>query len=233
MRLPVGNEGILFVVATPIGNLGDITLRALETLKASDTIFCESLRKSRILLSHFGISKRLFVINSKNERKAVYKLIARLRKGEKVSLITDSGTPGISDPGYLPVKMAVDEGFKVVPVPGPSSLTAFVSVSSLPSERFIFEGFLPRSSARRRKRIRELLSTGYTFFFFESPSRILDTLSDLAALSPERRVAVGRELTKLHEEVIRGTAKDVFELVSSRNAVKGEFIVGVSKKLED
>ncbi len=230
MRRPVEDRGRLFVMATPLGNLGDITLRALEVLKKVDVVFSESLRKSRVLLGHLGIKKRVVVLNVKNERRRVKDLLTFLRMGKDVALITDSGTPGISDPGYLPVRCAVDGGFQVVPVPGPSSLTAFVSVSGLPSERFVFEGFLPKSKKRRRDRLSELLSMDYTFFFFESPARIVGTLDILSELSPERKVALGRELTKVHEEIIRGTAREVFDILSKRNKVQGEFVVGVAKE---
>ncbi len=218
--------GRLFVVATPIGNLEDITLRALKVLKEVDVIFCESLKKARILLGHFGIKKRLVVLNVKNERKRVKELVDWLKKGD-VALITDSGTPGISDPGYLPVKTALSYGFEVVPIPGPSSVTALLSISGLPTERFYFEGFLPNREKRKEKRLNYLLSLDSTFVFFESPHRIVKTFELLNRMAPERPVAVGRELTKMHEEVLRGTCREIFETLKDRK-ILGEFVVAVA-----
>ncbi len=228
MKNPVESEGRLFIVATPIGNLKDITERARETLEKVDVIFCESLKKGRVLLNALGIRKRLSVLNNKNERKKVEDLIRFLNMGKDVALITDSGTPGISDPGYLPVKKAIDNGYPVIPIPGPSSIMALLSVSGLPTEKFYFEGFLPKSRAKKQKRLEYLLSLDCTFVFFESPHRVLETLGIIASESPRRRMALGREMTKVHEEIIRGDAEGIYDSLKRRERIKGEITIAVA-----
>jgi len=222
----------LFVVATPIGNLGDITIRAVDTLKSVDLIVCEDTRYSRRLLDHFGIRKPLLSGHSHNERQSAATVVARMNNGDDVAYITDAGTPGISDPGRTLVRGVRDAGFPVVPIPGPSALTAIMSVAGLPGKTVVFEGFLSPKAGRRRKRLSELLGSEEMFILYESPHRLLKLLGALADLDAERPVVLGREMTKIHEEFLEGSAKDLLDEMEKRAAVKGEcvLLVGSPKK---
>ncbi len=200
--------GTLYVVATPIGNLEDITLRALRILREVDLIAAEDTRHTAKLLRHYGIRKAMVSYHEHNERRRTPQLIAHLREGRSVALLSDAGTPGISDPGYELVRACVAEGIPVVPVPGPSALLAALVVSGLPVDRFLFGGFVPRKAGERRSFFEELKSVRATLVFFESPERLLETLRDLREGMGDRRLAVCRELTKLHEEVFRGTVTE-------------------------
>lgn len=219
--------GRLYVVATPIGNLADITLRALEVLRTADLIAAEDTRHARKLLSHHRIEKPLLAYHEHNEAVQSEKLIARLRAGETVALISDAGTPLISDPGYRLVQRAREVGIEISPIPGPNAAVAALSVSGLPSDRFVFEGFLPRSPKARRERLRKLLPEERTLIFYESSHRILDLLRDLKEIFPkERLLMVAKELTKLHERFLFGPIAEVV-VWAERDAdlPKGEFVV--------
>ena len=198
--------GTLYVVATPIGNLEDITLRAIRILKEVRLIAAEDTRRTRILLDKYGISTPLTSLYDQNEAKKSGLLIARLLEGEDVAYVSDAGTPGISDPGYILVREAVSLGIRVAPVPGASALIAALSVSGLPMDSFIFLGFLPSKSMRRRQLLTSLREEERTLIFYESPHRLLASLNDIAALLGDREVVVSREMTKIYEEFLRGPA---------------------------
>mgnify|MGYP006280009609 CR=1 FL=1 len=219
-----GSSGTLHIVATPIGNLGDVTLRALDVLRDVDRIACEDTRRTRKLLAHHGIRTPLMAYHDHNEDRASRELVERLLAGENVALVTDSGTPLISDPGYRLVSLAVSEGIDVVPVPGPSAAIAALSAAGLPPHPFVFAGFLPRKSGARRRRIEELGEIGATIVLYESPHRVQKTLVDLAEVLGERRAAVCRELTKVHEEFLRGTLPELASTAADRR-LKGEIVI--------
>jgi 16S rRNA (cytidine1402-2'-O)-methyltransferase len=213
--------GTLYVVATPIGNLEDVTLRAIRILKEVRLIAAEDTRRTRILLDKYGISTPLTSLYDQNEAKKSGLLIARLLNGDDVAYVSDAGTPGISDPGYILVREAVSRGIRVAPVPGASALIAALSVSGLPMDSFLFLGFLPSKSMRRRQLLSSLREEKRTLIFYESPHRLLASLSDIAALLGDREVVVSREMTKIYEEFLRGPAGDV--LGGLRNGtIRGE-----------
>jgi len=215
--------GKLFVVATPIGNLEDITLRALRVLRETEVIACEDTRRTRKLLSRHGIhGKTLISYHEGNERERARELLEMLREGKDVALVSDSGTPCISDPGYRITRAAAEEGIRVVPVPGPSAATAALSASGLPSDRFAFEGFLPRKKGKLRKRLSELASEERTIVIYESVHRIARTLAELAGKLGDREAALFREMTKAHEETIRGRLSELAKMDFPR---KGEFVL--------
>ncbi len=224
----------LYMVATPIGNLKDITLRALEILSQADAIACEDTRHSLKLLNAHGISKPLISCHSHNEAKASEKVLALLREKKNVAYITDAGTPGISDPGNFLVRTVRDAGFRTVPVPGASALSAIVSISGSTGKRIIFEGFLSPKSGRRKNAVKNLLETGDSFIVYESPFRIIKLLDDLVELCEEsenqRNILCGRELTKVHEEILEGSPEEIRDILLERNTVKGEFVLFVSRR---
>ncbi|TVQ25029.1 MAG: 16S rRNA (cytidine(1402)-2'-O)-methyltransferase [Spirochaetaceae bacterium] len=222
----------LYVVATPIGNLSDISARAINTLRAVDLIVCEDTRHSRRLLDHYGISKPLRSGHGYNEPQTAQSVIRTLESGSDVAYVSDAGTPGLSDPGRVIVRAVRDAGFTVVPIPGPSALTALLSVNGFPGKAVVFEGFLSPKQGRRRSRLRELLDSGDSFVLYESPHRVLKLLADLTDLEPERPVLLGRELTKIHEELLEGSAAEVLEVLGQRASIKGEIalLVGPAKK---
>lgn len=201
----MARTGTLYVVATPIGNLEDITLRALRILREVDLIAAEDTRHTSKLLQHYGIRKFLVSYHEHNEARRVPELVAQLRSGRSVALVSDAGMPGVSDPGYELVRACVEAGIPVVPVPGPSAILAALVASGLPADRFLFAGFPPRKASERRRFLEELVEERATLILFESPERVTQTLRDLHEVLGDRRVAVCRELTKLHEEVFRGT----------------------------
>jgi len=217
----------LYLVATPIGNLEDITLRALRTLKECDLVAAEDTRRTGLLLKHFGISRPLLSYFQFNEARRSEEIIERLRRGEKVALVTDAGSPGISDPGERVVKAAIAAGFRVEPVPGPTALIAALTASGLAADEFHFIGFLPHKSGQRRKRLESLKAFQGTLVLYESPYRIEKLLEELLQVFPERRVVLARELTKKFEEFLRGTPAELLEVVRKRS-LKGEFVVLVS-----
>ncbi|MCP4043369.1 MAG: 16S rRNA (cytidine(1402)-2'-O)-methyltransferase [Gammaproteobacteria bacterium] len=215
------------MVATPIGNLGDITLRAVEVLRLVDVVAAEDTRHSARLFNHLGISKPMISLHEHNEARAVSGLIARLECGERVALISDAGTPLLSDPGYQLVHAAGLAGLRVSPVPGPSAITAALSAAGLPTDRFIFEGFLPAKGAARRQRLRELVGETRTLVFFESPHRVAESLTDMGeVLGQERPGTVARELTKMFEEIHSDTLGNLILWLQGRpERRKGEFVL--------
>ena len=219
--------GVLYVVATPIGNLLDISTRALEVLKTVALIAAEDTRHSKKLLSHYGIAATLLAVHEHNERDVTDKLLRRLASGEDVALISDAGTPLISDPGFYLVRAARQAQLRVVPVPGPSALIAALSVAGLPTDRFVFEGFLPAKQAARQQRLQALATETGTLVFYESSHRICDCLSDMAAaLGAAREATVARELTKTFETIKHGSLAELVEWVQAdSNQQKGEFVV--------
>jgi 16S rRNA (cytidine1402-2'-O)-methyltransferase len=219
----------LYLVATPIGNLEDITLRALRTLRECDVVAAEDTRRTGQLLKHFAISKPLLSYFQFNEAKRSEELIERLRRGEKIALVTDAGSPGISDPGERVVKAAISAGFRVEAVPGPSALVAALTASGLATEEFHFVGFLPHKSGRRRSDLERLRAIPGTLVFYESPFRIERLLNELDELMPQRRIVLARELTKKFEEFLRGRPKELLEAIGKRPP-KGEFVVMVAEE---
>lgn len=225
----------LYVVATPIGNLGDITLRALSTLAAAETVLCEDTRTSGTLMARFAIKARLAPYHEHNAKDVRPQILERLKQGATIALISDAGMPLVSDPGYRLVKEAVELGIPVTACPGPSAVLTGLALSGLPTDRFLFGGFVPQKQGERKRLFEEFAKLRATLIFFESPHRIVDTLQDIAATFPARPVAVTRELTKLHEEVLRGTAAEVAAQLQSRAAVKGEItlLIGPPEEEED
>jgi len=228
----------LFLVPTPIGNLGDITLRALETLRTADLILAEDTRTTRILLNHYTIDVPLQSHHKFNEHRSVESVCDKIENGTVVALVSDAGTPGISDPGFLIVKHCLDRGIDVETLPGATALIPALVDSGLPCDRFCFEGFLPQKKGRQ-KRLNELAHEDRTMVFYESPFRVIKTLEQLAEyLGEDRRVAVSRELTKKFEETVRGTLASVSEHFNN-NQPRGEFVIVVegagmkSKKEKD
>jgi 16S rRNA (cytidine1402-2'-O)-methyltransferase len=217
----------LFVIATPIGNLQDITLRALEVLAQADVVAAEDTRRTRLLLSHHGIDRPLAALHEHNEDRQAPHLIKRMLGGESVALVSDAGTPLLSDPGFRLVRLAAENGIEVVAVPGASAVTAALSVSGLPTDRFVFEGFLPAKSAARLKKLQALSGETGTLVFFESSHRVLASLADMqAAFGDERPMAICRELTKQFETVLRGSLAEVRAAVEvDANQQKGEFVI--------
>ncbi|MCX7797445.1 MAG: 16S rRNA (cytidine(1402)-2'-O)-methyltransferase [Melioribacter sp.] len=216
----------IFVIATPIGNLSDITLRALEILKQVDFVVCEDTRVTKILFDHYNIKKRFVVVNAKNEARQVNEIIKEIKKGNSCALVSDAGTPLISDPGSKLINEAIKNEIKIIPVPGPSAITAALSVSGLPSSSFVFEGFLPQKKGRQKK-LSELSNEKRTIVLFESPYRIQNLLEELNKYMPERQVIVCRELTKKFEEIWRGTPNKLLSEIKDKT-IKGEFVVIIS-----
>jgi 16S rRNA (cytidine1402-2'-O)-methyltransferase len=219
----------LYLVPSPIGNLEDITLRALEVLKDADTILAEDTRKSGFLLSHFGISKRIEANHKFNEHRKLQGLVERILSGEKIALLSDAGTPGISDPGFLLVRACLENGIEVETLPGATAFVPALVNSGLPCERFCFEGFLPQKKGRN-KRLTQLQEEERTMIFYESPFRLVKTLQQLAeSFGSDRRASVSRELTKLYEETVRGTLSGLTEHFQ-QGTVKGEIVLVVEGK---
>lgn len=220
-------KGKLFLVGTPIGNLEDITLRALRVLREADLIAAEDTRRTRKLLCRYDIHTPLTSYHGHNEREKAEAVASEVESGKKVALVSDAGMPGVSDPGFRAVAECVRRGLEVEVIPGPSALTAALALSGLPLQRFRYEGFLPAGKARRRSRLLNLLREGEALVFYEAPHRILETLRDLSELAPGRRLVMGRELTKVHEEVVRGTAGEVLRALRGRTP-RGEYVVVVA-----
>ena len=215
---------MLYIVATPIGNLEDITLRALEVLKKVDLVACEDTRPSRILLDHYGIKKPTVSYFDFSEKKRAPELIQRLEKGAAVALISDAGTPGISDPGYRLVRRAIESGIRIEPIPGPSAFLCALSASGLPTDRFIFEGFMPIKSSQRRNKLLSLKEEERTVIFYESPHRLLKTLEAIEAVLGDVEIVVARELTKKFEEIVRDKVKKIIGHFSGKK-ILGEFVI--------
>ena len=227
MHAQTEKAGKLYVVATPIGNLRDMSPRAVEVLSSVSLIAAEDTRHSKKLLAHFGVGTRLMALHDHNEKKLADSIVQQLEQGADVALISDAGTPLISDPGYALVRAAHDAGVTVVPVPGPAAFTAALSVAGLPTDRFYFEGFLPAKQLARRQRLAALQTMPATLVFYESSHRIVESLSDMAeSLGSQRTAVVARELTKVFETVLSGTLAELHARVSGEaNQQKGEFVV--------
>ncbi len=218
----------LYMVATPIGNFGDITFRALEVLKQVDVVACEDTRRTGKLLNHFGISTRMIACHAWNEQASAQGIVNLLDQGRDIAYVSDAGTPGISDPGSRLVNLVRSEGYPVIPVPGVSALTAAASVCSFLGKSVLFEGFLSPKAGKKSRRIAELLEREEAFVLYESPHRLVKTLGIIAEAAPRRRVLVGREMTKLHEEYIEDAAEAVHRQFAERQSVKGECVICVS-----
>lgn len=221
-------EPALYLVATPIGNLADITIRALETLAAADVLACEDTRVSRVLLERYGIRRRTTAYHEHNAAEAGPKLIAALEEGKSVALISDAGTPLVSDPGYRLVGEALERGLRVVPIPGPSAALAALTVSGLPSDAFLFAGFLPVKAGQKRARLQQWQAVPATLIFFESPRRLAETLEAMAqVLGAERQAAICRELTKTFEEARHGSLQELAAHYAAADTPKGEVVICV------
>ncbi|MBI5642519.1 MAG: 16S rRNA (cytidine(1402)-2'-O)-methyltransferase [Deltaproteobacteria bacterium] len=215
--------GILYVVATPIGNLEDITLRALRILKEVDLIAAEDTRHTKKLLSHYAVSTPLTSYFEHNEKEKAPLLVGKLKEGSDIALVSDAGTPGISDPGYRLVRLAIENSIPVVPVPGPSALISVLSASGLPLNEFTFKGFVP-SGASRKKVFLEMKGEEHTYVFYESPNRLKETLDDILEVLGDIDIIIAREMTKMHEEILRGRAGVIAGLLKDRE-IKGEIVI--------
>jgi 16S rRNA (cytidine1402-2'-O)-methyltransferase len=222
-------SGSLFLVATPIGNLEDITFRAVRTLKEVDLIACEDTRHTRRLLDHYGIDKPTISYHEHNENARSGPLVARLLEGLNIAVVSDAGTPLICDPGYRLVTAAVEAGVRVIPIPGPSAIMAALTASGLPTDAFYFGGFVSQKQGARRKMLESIAHLDCTLVFYEAPHRILETLQDIAEIYGDREIVLTRELTKLHEEFLRGTALALFRNLQDRESVKGEITLIIGK----
>ena len=218
---------MLYLVATPIGNLGDITLRALETLRAVDFIASEDTRTTGVLLRHYDISKPQIAFHEHNEQRAGERILGLLRSGSSVALVTDAGTPGISDPGYSLVRRALDAGVELTMIPGPAALVMAVVLAGLPLHSFTFRGFPPRKSGARRRWLEIDKESPHTLVFYESPYRVAGLLEDALAVYGDRPAALAQELTKLHETVTRGPLSTLLAQVQALDKVRGEFVLVV------
>ena len=225
--MSIENAGKLYLVPTPIGNLKDITQRALETLAAVDIIACEDTRHSGQLLAHFGIQQKKISYFEHNESTRVPQIIDMLKEGQSVAVISDGGSPGLSDPAYRLVAAAVEEGIVIEALPGPTAAITALTASGLPTDRFFFEGFLPVKSGKRNTRLTQLRDFSHTIIIYESVHRIIKSLDAIAEVFGDRQICVGREISKLHEEYVRGTAAEVSQYFSAKNP-KGEFVIVIA-----
>ena len=223
-------SGVLYLVATPIGNLEDITYRAVRTLREVDLIACEDTRHTRKLLDHYKIARPLISYHEHNERARAEELVAKLLAGTNVALVSDAGMPLVSDPGYRTAAAAIRAGISVVPIPGPSAVITALAAAGLPTDAFYFAGFLPAKSGQRARALEALRDQSATLVFYEAPHRILETLADIERILGPRPVVVARELTKLHEEFLRGTPAEVRAALESRPSVKGEIALLIGKR---
>jgi 16S rRNA (cytidine1402-2'-O)-methyltransferase len=223
-------KGMLYIVSTPIGNREDITLRALRILKEVDLIAAEDTRHTSLLLRHFGIHTPLTSYFEGNEFKKKEFFLSKLKQGDQIALVSDAGTPGISDPGFRLIKTAIENEIPIVPIPGPSAVIAALSVSGLPTDSFLFKGFLPHKMKKRRDLLKELEDIRETLIFYESPHRISQTLKDIYEVLGEREIVLSRELTKIYEEVLRGKVTEIQSQIGLRK-LKGEITLLVSGKV--
>jgi 16S rRNA (cytidine1402-2'-O)-methyltransferase len=231
MTLPSSNpaKGTLYIVSTPIGNREDITLRALRILSEADLIAAEDTRHTSLLLRHFGIQTPLTSYFEGNELKKKEFILSRLRQGHRIALVSDAGTPGISDPGFRLTQTAIENQIPVVPIPGPSAVIVALSVSGLPTDAFLFKGFLPHKSKKRKDLLRQLEGVRETLIFYESPHRISETLNDIFDILGDREMVLTRELTKIYEEVLRGKVSEIQTQIGERE-LKGEITLVISGK---
>lgn len=224
-------SGTLYLVATPIGNLGDITHRALQVLKNVNLIACEDTRHTNKLLNHYGITTKTISYHEHNEQQRAAQLIEQLKEGSDIAIVSDAGTPSISDPGFRLVRAAIEHDIAVVPVPGPSALIAALIAAGLPTDEFFFAGFLPARTNARRARLKELQSVPGTLIFYEAPHRLAAALNDVFEVLGERDAVVARELTKLHEEIRRGRLSDLSEHYANEQNARGEIVVLVDRNV--
>ncbi|HJQ33683.1 MAG TPA: 16S rRNA (cytidine(1402)-2'-O)-methyltransferase [Pyrinomonadaceae bacterium] len=222
-------KGTLYLVATPIGNLEDVTRRALRVLAEADVVACEDTRRTRALLEHFSIRARTLSYHEHNERERAEELARMIEDGATVALVSDAGTPGINDPGYRVVRACVERGLTVVPVPGPSALVAALTASGLPTDEFYFGGFLPARTHARRERLSSVRTLRATLVFYEAPHRLAHALADALEILGEREAAVARELTKLHEEIVRGRLSELRRRFSAEGAARGEMVLLIDR----
>src|SRR5215813_3683554 len=222
-------SGLLYLVATPIGNLEDITYRAVRVLREAAVIACEDTRQTRKLLDHFQIHKPTVSYHEHNESERAEELVARLLGGETIALVSDAGMPLVSDPGYRLVRAAIENGIAVQPIPGPSASLAALAASGLPTDAFHFGGFLPAKASQRARLLESLADEEATLIFYEAPHRLLETLEAIETLLGPRRVVVAREITKIHEEFLRGSAAKIREKLAARDSVKGEITILIAK----
>jgi len=223
------DKGTLYIVSTPIGNLEDITLRALHILREVELIAAEDTRRTGLLLRHFGIEKPLTSYFEGNEFKKKEFILSRLKQGDRIALVSDAGTPGISDPGFRLILTAIENEIPIIPVPGPSAVITALSVSGLPTDAFLFKGFLPHKSKKRKDLLKQLEETKETLIFYESPHRIVETLKDILDILGDREIVLTRELTKVYEEVLRGRVSEIQAQISERK-LKGEITLVISGK---
>lgn len=222
-------KGTLYIVSTPIGNLEDITLRALRILKEVDLIAAEDTRHTGILLKHFGIRKPLTSYFEGNELKKKELILSRLKQGDQIALVSDAGTPGISDPGFRLICLAIENQIQVIPIPGPSAVITALSIAGLPTDSFFFKGFLPHKSKKRRELFQQFEEVRETLIFYESPHRISETLQDILDIFGDREMVLTRELTKIYEEVLRGKAGEILSQIGEKK-LKGEITLVISGK---
>jgi 16S rRNA (cytidine1402-2'-O)-methyltransferase len=221
--------GTLYLVATPIGNLEDISYRAVRVLSEVDIIACEDTRRTRVLLDHYGIKTKLVSYHEHNERDRAQQLSVLLDEDKSIAIVSDAGTPGICDPGFRVVNEALSKGARVVPIPGPVALIAALTASGLPTDEFFFGGFLPARAQARRQRLEEVRTLDSTLVFYETPHRIAQALADAREVLGEREAAVARELTKLHEEIVRGRLSELHERFRTEALTRGEFVVVIDR----
>ncbi|MCY3826160.1 MAG: 16S rRNA (cytidine(1402)-2'-O)-methyltransferase [Candidatus Dadabacteria bacterium] len=217
--------GKLFVVSTPIGNLEDITLRAVTVLKDCDVIACEDTRNTKKLLTRYGIETPLTSYHEHNEVEKSPKLLERLKDGKDVALVSDAGTPSVSDPGWRLVNLSIENNIEVVPIPGPSAVLSALVVSGLPTDSFLFLGFFPKTIGKKKELLKEVKSYPYTMVFYESARRLSRTLSLMLEILGDRNICIAREMTKLYEEVIRGSVSEVISILSKKESIKGEVTI--------
>lgn len=223
----------LYIVATPIGNLSDITFRALEVIKESDLIVCEDTRRTRILLYHYQIgNKPLLAYYDYNKEQRTPEIIRFLKGGKTVSLVSDSGTPGISDPGFYLIRECIRAGIDLIPIPGPSAIITALVVSGLPCDRFVYEGFLSHREGKKRKKLLSMVNEERTMVFYEAPHRILKTLKTISEILGDRECVLCRELTKKFEEIIRGKVSEIILELQRRERIKGEIVIVLAGKKE-
>lgn len=229
--LSMKNQGVLYLVATPIGNLKDITLRALEVLKAVDEIICETTNQAKKLLSHYQIKKPLLHLSEENQLEKIPLILEKLTQGKKLALVSDAGTPIISDPGFLLVKQAIKRGIKIIPLPGPSAILTAIIASGLSPSSFLFIGFLPKKESQLRKLINELKllkvnKSAPTIIAFESPYRLLKTIEIFKQeVAGNCWIAIGREMTKIYEEFLRGQPSEIIKILRKKSIIKGEITI--------
>jgi 16S rRNA (cytidine1402-2'-O)-methyltransferase len=216
----------LYIVSTPIGNLADITLRALQVLKNVDLIACEDTRHTSILLNHYQIKNKLISYHEYNKKERTEELIKLIKAAQSIALVTDAGTPGISDPGYYLIRETVKQNLPVIPIPGPSALLSALVISGLPSDRFVFEGFLPKRDGRKRRKLEDLKQETHTMIFYDSPYRVLASLQDIYEIFGDRPMVLVRELTKKFETVMRGKISEIIRDITGKK-LKGEIVIVV------